>query len=71
MPPWKTQDIKMIKGHCGINSRKINLTQLTSIPSWVWLIIGLIGLGLTAHEDIFARIKARQAALELHGTISN
>ena len=32
---------------------------------------GLIGLGLTAHEDIFARIKARQAALELHGTISN
>ena len=47
------------------------MKQLKRIPSWVWLIIGLIGLGLTAHEDIFARIKARQAALELHGTISN
>ncbi len=47
------------------------MKQLKRILSWVWLIIGLIGLGLTAHEDIFARIKARQAALELHGTISN
>jgi hypothetical protein len=33
------------------------------------VVIGLIGLGLTAHEDIFALIKARQ--LGLHGTISN
>ena len=32
---------------------------------------GLIGLGLTAHKGIFALIKARQAALEIHGTISN
>jgi hypothetical protein len=47
------------------------MKQLKRIHSWVWLIIGLIGLGLTAHEDIFARIKARQATLELHGTISN
>jgi len=47
------------------------MKQLKRIPSWVWLIIGLIGLGLAAHEDIFARIKARQAVLELHGTISN
>jgi hypothetical protein len=37
----------------------------------VAIIIGLIGLGLTAHKGIFALIKARQAALELHGTISN
>jgi hypothetical protein len=35
------------------------------------IIIGLIGVGLTAHKGIFALIKARQAALELHGTISN
>jgi hypothetical protein len=47
------------------------MKQLKRIPSWVWLIIGLIGLGLTAHEDIFARVKARQAALELRGTISD
>ena len=37
----------------------------------VWIAIGLIGIGLTAHKGIFALIKARQAALELHGTISN
>jgi hypothetical protein len=47
------------------------MKQLKRIPSWVWLIIGLISLGLAAHEDMFARIKARQAVLELHGTISN
>ena len=35
------------------------------------VIIGLIGVGLTAHMGIFALIKARQAALELHETISN
>jgi hypothetical protein len=37
----------------------------------VWITIGLIGLGLTGYVDIFALVKARQAALELHGTISN
>jgi hypothetical protein len=37
----------------------------------VAIIIGLIGVSLTAHKGIFALIKARQAALELHGTISN
>jgi hypothetical protein len=37
----------------------------------VAIIVGLIGLGLSAHKGIFALIKARQAALELHGTISN
>jgi hypothetical protein len=37
----------------------------------VWITIGLIGVGLTAHKGIFALIKARQAALELHGSISN
>ena len=26
---------------------------------WVWLTIGLIGLGFIAYADIFARIKAR------------
>jgi hypothetical protein len=39
------------------------MKQLKRIPSWVWLIIGLIGLGLTAHEDIFARIKAGRQLL--------
>ena len=37
----------------------------------VWIAIGLIGVGLTTHKGIFALIKARQAALELHATISN
>ena len=37
----------------------------------VWITIGLIGVGLSAHKGIFALIKARQAALELHGSISN
>jgi hypothetical protein len=37
----------------------------------VRITIGLIGIGLTADKGIFALIKARQAALELHGTISN
>ena len=37
----------------------------------VWIAIGLVGVGLTTHKGIFALIKARQAALELHGTISN
>jgi hypothetical protein len=37
----------------------------------VWIAIGLIGIGLTTHKGIFALVKAKQAALELHGTISN
>jgi hypothetical protein len=36
-----------------------------------WIAIGLIGVGLAAHEGIFALIKAKQAALELYGSISN
>ena len=50
------------------------MEQSKITPLLVWLIIsliGLIGLSLTAHEDIFALIKARQAAFELRGTISN
>ena len=53
------------------------MTQLKGIPLWVWLLLGLIGLGLiglglslSARQDI-ALIKARQATLELRGTISN
>ena len=44
---------------------------MSTTTMWVWLTFGLIGVGLTAHKGIFALIKARQAALELHGTISN
>jgi hypothetical protein len=40
-------------------------------PLWVWLTLGLIGLGLFAYADILARIKARPTTLGLHGTISN
>jgi hypothetical protein len=29
---------------------------------WVWLTIGLIGVGFIAYADFFARIKARQNA---------
>ena len=47
------------------------LTKLLKGPSWMWLTIGLIGLGLIAYADIFARIKARETTLGLHGTISN
>ena len=47
------------------------LMKLLKGPLWVWLSIGVIGLGLIAYADIFARIKARQTALGLHGTISN
>jgi hypothetical protein len=39
-------------------------------PLWVWLTLGLIGLGLIAYADI-ARMKTRQATLGLHGTLSN
>jgi hypothetical protein len=31
------------------------MKQLKRIPSWVWLVIGLIGLGLIVHEDIFGQ----------------
>jgi hypothetical protein len=44
---------------------------MTTSTVWLWLSFGLIGLGFTAHKGIFALIKARQAALGLHGTISN
>jgi hypothetical protein len=37
----------------------------------VGIIIGLIGIGLITHKNIFAIVKARQAALELHGPISD
>ena len=47
------------------------MKQSKITPLWLWLTLGLIGLGLTAHEDIFALIKARQVAFELRGTISN
>ena len=47
------------------------LMKLLKGPLWVWLTIGVIGLGLIAYVDIFARIKARQTTLGLHGTISN
>jgi hypothetical protein len=51
----------------------MNQSKGTSL--WVWLTLGLIGLGLNAFasQDISARIKARPAALqpdpELRGTI--
>ena len=47
----------------------MNQLKITTLA--VWITIGLIGVGLTAHKGIFALIKARQAALELHGTVSN
>jgi len=48
------------------------MKQSKGTSLWVWLTLGLIGLGLNAFagQDISARIKARPA-LELHGTISN
>src|SRR6201989_2348115 len=30
------------------------MKQLKRTPSWVWLIVGMIGLALAAYEDIFA-----------------
>jgi len=49
------------------------MKQSKGTSLWVWLTLGLIGLALNAFasQDISARIKARPAALELHGTISN
>jgi hypothetical protein len=49
--------------------QRMNQLKITTLV--MWITIGLIGLGLTAHKGIFALIKARQAALELHGTVSN
>jgi len=48
------------------------MKQSKGTSLWVWLTLGLIGLGLNAFagQDISARIKARPA-LELHGPISN
>ena len=48
---------------------RMNHSKGTSL--WVWLTLGLIGLGLNACHDISARIKDRPEALELHGAISN
>ena len=48
---------------------RMNHSKGTSL--WVWLTLGLIGLGLNACHDISARIKDRPEALELYGTISN
>jgi hypothetical protein len=48
------------------------MNQSNGTSLWVWVTLGLIGLGLNAfaRQDISARIKARPA-LELHRTISN
>jgi hypothetical protein len=64
----------MLDRHAGISERgvpvqRMNQVKITTLV--MWIIIGLIGLGLTAHKGIFALMKARQAALELHGIISN
>jgi hypothetical protein len=46
------------------------MKQLKETPVWMWLIAGLIGLGLGIYaDDISALIKSWQ--LGLHGTISN
>ncbi len=43
---------------------------LDETPVWVWVIAGLIGVGLAAYaDDVAALIRAWQ--LELRGTISN
>ena len=47
------------------------MNQLKITTLVMWITIGLIGVGLTAHEGIFALMKARQAALEFRGMISN
>ena len=49
----------------------MNQSKGTSL--WVWLTLGLIGLGLNAFAglEISARIKDRPEVLELHGAISN
>jgi len=47
------------------------MKQSKGTSLWVWLTLGLIGLGLNACHDISARIKDRPEALELYGTISN
>jgi hypothetical protein len=50
---------------------RMNHSKGTSL--WVWLTLGLIGLGLNAFAglEISARIKDRPEVLELHGAISN
>jgi len=49
----------------------MNQPNRTSL--WVWLTLGLIGLGLNAFAglEISARIKDRPEAPELHGMISD
>jgi hypothetical protein len=53
------------------NARSRGLYQSKITNLMVGIMIGLIGIGLISHKGIFALMKARQAALELHGTISN
>ena len=50
---------------------RMNQSNGTSL--WVWLTLGLIGLGLNAFAglDISARLKDRPEDLELHRTISD
>jgi hypothetical protein len=48
------------------------MKQSKGTSLWVWLTLGLIGVGLTAYaQDISARIKDRPETLDVHGTISN
>ena len=53
------------------NARSRGMIQSKITTLLVGIIIGLISIGLITHKGIFALLKARQAALELHGTISN
>ena len=47
------------------------MKQSKGISSWVWLTIGLIGLGLNVYDGYLCAHQGQAAALELHGTISN
>jgi hypothetical protein len=49
------------------------MNQSNGTSLWVWLTLGLIGLGLNAFAglDISARIKDKPEAPELHGMISH
>ena len=53
--------------------RMERMRQSNGTSLWVWLTLGLIGLGLNAFAglDISARLKDRPEDLELHRTISD
>ncbi len=53
------------------NTRSRGMNQSRMPNLMMAIVIGLIGIGLITHKGIFALMKARQAALELHGTVSN